>query len=170
MQGSGGSYNNHEDQPDARPPKSRRGRSPSHRSRLRFSLRYCPFPLRRNSLPACVAACALALRWRRAVGPSCGLDAGAVRCRSRVRAVMAVAVVVIYRDVAMNEGLAVSALRPEADIWAGLQHVALCHRQKCRYSITSARARSVGGISNPSDFAALILLTNWNLEAFRIAA
>jgi hypothetical protein len=83
---------------------------------------------------------------------------------------MAVAVVVIYRDVAMNEGLAVSALRPEADIWAGLQHVALCHRQKCRYSITSARARSVGGISNPSDFAALILLTNWNLEAFRIAA
>jgi hypothetical protein len=36
---------------------------------------------------------------------------------------MAVAVVVIYRDVAMNEGLAVSALRPEADIWAGLQHV-----------------------------------------------
>ena len=38
---------------------------------------------------------------------------------------MAVAVVVIYRDVAMNEGLAVSALRPEADIWAGLQRVRL---------------------------------------------
>src|SRR6516165_12799625 len=64
-----------------------------------------------------------------------------------------------------------SALPPKADIGTQPRNVCFVPKadiphcsEESRYSITSsARAESVGGISNPSVFAVFRLITNWKL-------
>ena len=70
------------------------------------------------------------------------------------------------------DGMApMSALPPKADIGTQSRNVCFVPKadiphcsEESRYSITSsARAESVGGISNPSVFAVFRLITNWKL-------